>query len=363
MLKDLIFPEKGLLQNSQSFKNLLQKQNLRQGAFAKAFWSVVQKKNDVAFIAFLKGLSGINNPLNRVSAPDGSEEVSIYYPYSENFMPPVDTSDNPSPDLGPMTIVTATADADEGIGYIPYYDANGAVQYQEVIVNDDYAYENPTQIIGVNGIEPYTIEPISGALSVFPPSGPIDIPDLPRQVKQVYIGEVLCKHQFDALISFTGNGGGSEIRFTRGDGFLKQQDGQISDADVFLVNGMHSIPRGKIAHGGTWVDWTVAWDEDWEPDNREQFFAIYEDDNRNSINFTFGLKTTLKITNNISIEGNIGGTLNFKSDDQLIKQTNYKYDVFFPLNRTDLEGEMRNGWPVRDKNGSVSFTLLDRTYY
>jgi hypothetical protein len=59
----------------------------------------------------------------------------------------------------------------------------------------------------------------------------------------------------------------------------------------------------------------------------------------------------------------ISWKVTFKSDDPIIRTLEYKHASFFPLNRTNLEGEMRKGWPVRDKNGPVSFTLNDRTYF
>jgi hypothetical protein len=353
LLRDLVFPEKGLLSQSGRFKELATQWRFTPGAFSRAFLQAAERKKDPLLNSFIQAMGA--SPGQR-SAEYLEEQVSIYYPYSDEFLEPVFEGYGSTI----TTLVTATADADEGWGYLTSYDPYGTPQYQQVLVDDAYVFANPTHIIGVNGIEPVVTAPTT--VHVFHPSGPVDIPDLTREVKQVYIGEVRCSQQFDRLISFSGNGGGSEIRFTRADGFLKYVDGQVQ-ADMFIINGPYKIERGDIRDGGSWIDWTAVWDNDWEGPNFEQNLAIYEEDNRNSGSFSGSLKTTVKINSSITAEGSIGFTLNFKSDDPLIFQMNYKHDVFFALNRFDQEGELRNGWPVRNKNGSVSFTFLDRTLY
>ena len=114
------------------------------------------------------------------------------------------------------------------------------------------------------------------------------------------------------------------------------------------------------------VDFSAEWDGDWEAANLQQNLGIYEEDNRNASTFTGSLSTTVTaaltpIT--VTTVRTLGFTINYKSDDDLIRQLNFNRDIFFVLNRTDLEGEMINGWPVRDKHGAVSYTLNDRTYY
>lgn len=128
-----------------------------------------------------------------------------------------------------------------------------------------------------------------------------------------------------------------------------------------------TISRGDI-NKKRWVDFSFEWDGDWELANLQQNLAIYEEDNRNSSTFSSGLTTTLTFPPaggqpGVSMAAPITFTINYKSDDAIIRQSNYNRDVFFILNRTNLEGEMYEEWPVRDKNGPVSFTLNDRTYF
>ncbi|MFY7840474.1 MAG: hypothetical protein ACOVP7_09365 [Lacibacter sp.] len=360
-LKDLIYPEASRLTVISKFNKYAAKFDVSLNQFSNNFWHEVSKLNDASFNQFLNNLKPVNRSANlrTETFDENGDDVTIYFPYMEEFLEPIDETGGY---YEPITsVVTATADADEGWGEQPYY-INGVFQYYvQVLVNDDYAENYPTHIVGVNGIEPYNEPPIAN--SAFPPGGPVDLPNLPREVKQVYVGDVRCKTQYDALISFTGNGGGSEIRFTRADGFLKLADGQVQ-ADMFVV-GDASISRYSIRKRN-WVNYSKEWDGDWEDINFQENLAIYEEDNRNTSTFTGSLSTTAAITVApavITATRTIGFTLNFKSDDALIKQTNYNRDVFFILNRTDLEGEMKDGWPVRDRYANVSFTLNDRTYY
>lgn len=377
LLKDLIYPQNSRLSSNKEFTNYAANQNISLNAFAANFWNEANRKNDQPFKVFLEALKPSIN--FRSMAEDDGDQVTVYFPYSEAFEQTQnldespkdhfpDTEDRESGDMPITTLVTATADADEGIGYKPYYDIYGQMQYREVIVNDDYAYENPTHIIGLNGVEPYDYPDNRPLGTAFLPEGPIDIPDLTREVKQVYVGDVRCITNYDPFISVTGNGGGSEIRFTRADGFLKVMDGQIQVADVYVTPDK-PIVRGDIRRK-RWVDFSYEWDGDWELSNLQQNLGIFEEDNRNTISFTGTLSTTATVsvpippaTIGTTAQRTLGFTINFKSDDALIRQSNYNRDVFFSLNRTNLEGETYNGWPVRDRTGSVSFTLNDRTYY
>jgi len=349
-LSDLIYPNEGQLASSLQFKRLSESNNVQIESFAKSFWAIADKMKDVEFTKFLfnlklkeilndnllrkgdlKALSGqkiasIPNKLsnnNEEVGPTDEDGISIYFPYAEQYINPYDNSGNYTPQT---SVMTATADADEGYGWKPIINNAGTIiSYQEVIINDDYAEMHPTHIIGINGIEVMDPETISNTAN-FPPGPPVVVPDLPRPVKQVYVGDVRCKKQYYALISFTGNGGGSEIRFTRADGYLKVADGHVK-ADHFIINGPESISRRDIRKEN-WTDWTVQWDADWEGENKEQNLAIYEEDNRNSITLSVSLSTKVKV-GTAEGTGTIGGTFNFKSDDAIIRQQNHKYDVFF----------------------------------
>ncbi len=134
LLKDMIYPNEGLLTTSKSFKKLSSDLNVQAGTFSKEFWAEVAKKNDPDFNSFLTALkpNGISTDANQKKTqnlkandydgngnqglpPDG---VSLYYPYAEQFINPFDNSGNYSP---ATSVMTATAEADEGYGWAPVY--------------------------------------------------------------------------------------------------------------------------------------------------------------------------------------------------------------------------------------------------
>ena len=370
LLKDLVYPERSLLAANPRFQQLVKKFNLNVAGFSSKFLAAAQAANDPEFMRFIesmnapatdrRGLSttaGANGTVGTLGAgTSGSQagDVTIYYPYTPNRVP----ADGDPDDIvwGDVeTLVTATADADAGTGK-QWYFQGGRRYYRYVTVDDPFVAVNPTHIIGLNGVEPYTIPTTADA--GIAPTGPITLPGATREIKQVYVGDVRCTHQYDKLISFTGNGGGSEIVFTRADGFLKIIDGQVQ-ADVY--SSEKKIDRWHISNK-KFEEFVLEWDGDWEKSNLNQNLAIYENDNRNDIKLTGSVKTSLTISPGNTIEGNIGFEKTFHSDDAIIVQRNLNYESFFPLNRYDLEGEMYNGWPVRDKETKVNYTLQDRTF-
>ncbi|MFY7900819.1 MAG: hypothetical protein ACOVNY_11590 [Chitinophagaceae bacterium] len=368
MLLDLIFPSESKLNNNKKFVRYANQWNVSLNNFSNNFWQEVNQKGNASFKTFLNKLNinpqlSLNNENAVFSGNYYNEQldVTVYFPYSEEFLPPVEGNYTYDP---VVNIVTATADADEGWGSQAVY-LNGAFQYyQQVLVNDDFAFENPTHIIGVNGVEMYDLT-VETPLEAFPPDEPINVPNIPREVKQVYVGDIRINGtQFDALISFSGNGGGAEIRFTRADGFLQVVNGQVTLANTYFLSEQHVSRRA--ARKKNWVNVAQEWDGDWELDNHQQNLGIYEEDNRNTTTFNGTLTTSVTIPIppiTTQASRSIGFSIVFNSDDALIRQINLNRDVFFGLNRINLEGEMRNGWPVRDKNGQVSYTLNDRTLY
>jgi hypothetical protein len=360
LVKDLIYPETSILTKNKRFAKVIGDPYANLNNFAKAFWAEVGKNADTEFNTFLSTLKPEPNNsiiLNDIGNGSGENRVSIYFPYHEEFI-----DDNYTNPPSVVSIIAASADSDEGIGEIPVFNSIGqSTGFNQVLINDDYVAANPTHIIGLNGVEPWDQGGVT-VMTAYPPSDPIDIPNLPREVKQVHVGSVkIHGKQYDKLISFTGNGGGSEIVFTRSDGFLKVLDGQVQ-ADNF------STPEKTVSRKSIrdykWVDFSYEWDGDWEINNHRQVLAIYESDNRNSSEISGKISTTLKLGDLVTLTVDlISWKITFKSDDSIIKQEEMKRESFFPLNRTNFSGEMYDDWPVRDRTGPLSYTLNDRTYY
>jgi len=349
LLKDLINPMHSILPGNKKFVELCSKWNVSLQDFSEAFWKAARVKNDTQLLDFLNFVQNkhlalqnlSNNPLD-VNYQDQSSEVSIYFPYSSEF----DISAS-GDSYGPVaSLVAASAEADEALGFQPHYSGGALVEYHPVVVNDDYVFSHPTHIVGVNGIEPYETQ--DAALN--PPTV-----TTPSNVNRVYIGDAICKTQYDRLISFTSNGGGSEINYCRASGYLKLVGHQITE---FEDKTSVKFERGTIRKK-QWLRVYAVWDADWVVDNKEQVFAIYEDDNNSEITFTGSLSTTVRVATGTNVEGSIDYQIKRSSQDDIIKQVKISRVSYFAgalrnqgwgfgNDKSFLPASAANGWPYYD---------------
>lgn len=349
LLKDLINPMHSILPGNKKFVELCSKWNVHLQDFSDAFWKAARTKNDTQLLNFLDFVQNkhlplqnlSNNPLD-INYQDQSSKVSIYFPYSSEF----DISAS-GDSYGPVaSLVAASAEADEALGFQPYYSGGTLVEYRPVVVNDDYVFSHPTHIVGVNGIEPYETQ--DAALN--PPSV-----TTPPNVNRVYIGDAICKVQYDRLISFTANGGGSEINYCRASGYLKLVGHQITEFDD---KTSVKFERGTIRKE-QWQRVYAVWDADWVIENKEQVFAIYEDDNNAEITFTGSLSTTLKTEIGATVEGSADYQIKRSSQDDIIKQLKITRGSYFAgalrnqgwgfgNDKSFLPASAANGWPYYD---------------
>jgi hypothetical protein len=349
LLKDLINPMHSILPGNKKFVELCSKWNVSLQDFSEAFWKAARVKNDTQLLDFLNFVQNkhlalqnlSNNPLD-VNYQDQSSEVSIYFPYSSEF----DISAS-GDSYGPVaSLVAASAEADEALGFQPHYSGGALVEYRPVVVNDDYVFSHPTHIVGVNGIEPYETQ--DAALN--PPTV-----TTPSNVNRVYIGDAICKTQYDRLISFTSNGGGSEINYCRASGYLKLLGHQITE---FEDKTSVKFERGTIRKK-QWLRVYAVWDADWVVDNKEQVFAIYEDDNNSEITFTGSLSTTVRVATGTNVEGSIDYQIKRSSQDDIIKQVKISRVSYFAgalrnqgwgfgNDKSFLPASAVNGWPYYD---------------
>ncbi len=349
LLKDLINPMHSILPGNKKFVELCSKWNVSLQDFSEAFWKAARGKNDTHLLAFLNfiqnkhlSIQNLSNGQFGVSGQENSYDVSIYFPYSSEF----DISAS-GDSYGPVSsLVAASAEADEALGYQPYYSGGVLVNYQPVVVNDDYVFSHPTHIVGVNGIEPYETQDAA----LHPPTV-----TTPANVNRVYVGDAICKVQYDRLISFTGNGGGSEIAYCRVSGYLKLVGHQITE---FEDKTSVKFERGTIRKK-QWLRVYAVWDADWVVDNKEQVFAIYEDDNNSEITFTGSLSTRVKIADGTTVDGSIDYQIKRSSQDEIIKQLKISRVSYFAgalrnqgwgygIDKSFLPASAANGWPFYD---------------
>ena len=349
LLKDLINPSQSILPQNKKFLDLCSKWDVNLQDFSSQFWNIVNAKGDTQLQAFLVKVQTIHVPIqslgtqtNQSGSDFSSDDVSIYFPYSDQF----DNGASGS-SYGPITsLVAASAEADEALGMQPVYSGGVLVAYNTVVVNDEYAFAHPTQIVGINGIEPIQTQDVGNVI-------PIDIPS--TDAYRVYVGDAICQAQYDRLISFTGNGGGSEIEYCRVSGYLKPVDQQITEfEDQISVK----FERGTIRKK-QWLRVYAVWDDDWTAENKEQVFAIFEEDNNATITFTGSLNTSLRASAGNTVSGSADYQIKRSSQDAIIRQLKMSRVSYFLGAQRDqgwgfgkdksfLPESATHGWPFYD---------------
>lgn len=351
LLRDLIFPEKSPVYATEKFRT----SGAAKGIFRELFLGELAKGDYPKLKTIFKSAAVNHREADTGAGIDTTHEIwtdqfgtSIYFPYSENFpgISPTDPNNN-TPYGNLVTIVSADREADAAPGWEPYYaepDPNGFacpdnICYRPVTVDDAYAEYHPTHIVGV-GAEPARI-------SGHEPTHPVDV---------VFIGDVKCTHQWDRFISFTGNGGGSELRFCRGSGYLTQDgNGQITSPQ----NVVSANPTRKQIRKEQWVSVYQIWDANWEPANLNQVFAIYEEDTQGSKSLNLSLKTTVKTSTNTTAEGTVGFSWTFKTQDDIPRQLAWNRQSFYQYNQGGLNNGCgtRNGFTIYDCNSYIRYTM------
>ena len=292
VLKDLLSPETSPWFRSARLKN--------SGNFKAAFQEQYNK------------LLG-SNPRLRTAQGDFSEYlvengVSIYFPYSDKHQ---------GKKYDEITIVMPPKeDVNEAPG-IRLKRCGKDICEEKVLVNDAYAMQHPTHIIYTGGADvkkTYANKLKNARISA---------------INTVYVGVLRCNRQFDALISFTGNGGASEIKVFRGSGYLAQDpNGQITTAAGDVVSMVFS--RSEINNCSPQVI-NAIWDLDWASDNNEQVFGIYEEDTKGEATFTGSVNTTLSVGGQKQ-NGTLGYSIKVQTQDEIIRNWRISRSAFYTAN-------------------------------
>lgn len=206
-LKDLLNPETSPIYNKTEINPELK------GKFKETFYQLFDPKRYPNLHAIIQRH---HYSYRSSSQPDflNSADVYFYMPYPE------DDNGNAFSDNDKPTYVPAVTDADAGYGW----KENNNNEWERVATNDDYAANNATIIVEPN--TPQNLRPPVDDNTGIGPDHDIDPSYLDslvqRQcqnlengtlVRSVYLGHIQVRVQFDRYISFTGNGGGSEMRF------------------------------------------------------------------------------------------------------------------------------------------------------
>ncbi|MBX2900850.1 MAG: hypothetical protein KF775_14455 [Cyclobacteriaceae bacterium] len=317
LLKDLLAPEISPLYKSESFQLKKREHKFAEGLFAKRFKEELPKYTKQALAGRVSDMFFI----------DYVNNVSIYFPYSE------DTQYSSYP----TTVVAATDETDAAYAQHPLCDDITPQTYaycnQFVLVNDDYASVNPVHIVGMGAANSTTNQfaNCSGNLLV-------------------KVGYMRCKKQYDKLISFTGNGGKSEIKIGRANAAAVTNPSQ--QVTGFTGDLMSVDFSRKEIRNNTWKEINGIWDTNWPSGTTEQVLAIWEEDTQGTKNFTGPIKIPFVgtlTTYNISVV----------TQDEIIRNWNIDRVFLTSLGQTNQGNGFVGGWPILDggRGFNVSYTL------
>lgn len=372
LLGDLIFPAQSRLPQYPRFDSLTLLWRADLTDFARQFWVEVGKRNDSDLEQFLQTLVPSSSLGNQFVPEDGTAPpVSVYYPYSENF-----SSTSGGSYLPTVSLLTATADTDEAPGSKPVYENGSLTGYDTVLIDDNYASSHSTHIVGVNGPEEPVGNPGGGLVVGFGGvclspgcNGPVSNPPIvPTELKRsVLIDNYILKIQYDNLISFSGNGGGSELRINRISAHLQPTVGPAVSTfsplqappnypvGYTIDQGLASFTRQEIRDKVWKATATLPesrWDMNWVQNNHEQALAVWEYDNTSQRTLFNGeLYTSLATT---SPTGLVNG---FKS--YAVEVPSHHPPIkHLRILRTTYFGEARNdfGYGFRTASCVESFT-------
>lgn len=300
-LYDLLHPESSLLYRSEKFKNL----KVKSGAFNARFEEAI-------------GGTVADGASQRSGADYFKDHgITIYFPYSEDFTNPRGSE---------ITLVAADRDADEGPGNKPNgTNADGSTRYVQVTVDDDYAAVSPTHIIGV--VDKFLDDESIDSLP--PPAGTVD---------RVFHGYSRLANNYDKLISFSGNGGSSDMKIARISGYLQVQSQHVANftGDVVSVDYSRRNVKKKI-----WKRVYSVWDPDWTTANNEQVYAVWEEDTEGDKTFTGSLSTTLLLNafdSTQTVQGNIGFSVSVRTQDEVLTQRKISRYAYFRTATQDQGG-------------------------
>lgn len=332
--------------------------SVRWGAFSETFREVAPRiLGSRSASELFSAASGVVAAVNAVTSPSSAEPaslhgelpesrklpgnaISIYYPYSEDFSP------QERPLVVPATVEADWVDVpDPACTKVHRHDGEHC---STIRVDESYVLKNPVHIIG-SGAD------LSAALS-----HPVELPALRSFTPNlIYLGKVRCTRQYDRLISFTGNGGGSELKFVRGEAYIiMNDDQQVTDTEFDVITVY--FRRKDIRKEREKYVYTI-WDPHWEAERTEQVFGIYEEDTRGEREFSGSVKTEVKHPGGESTITPVSYSYSVHTQDNIIRQINWSRASFFHYNRSGLAGcGRRNGYTWYDCRLPVSYSLPER---
>lgn len=262
-----------------------------------------------------------------------SEDVQIYWPYSEEW----DGVTEPVISFDPIT------DTDENIGFKKVLQADGSIRIDTVIVNDDYAFENPVWIINFCESEESEIESSVKSAQLKSSSS----------IHQMSVGWVKSKKHYDNIFN-----GGDEYKFCIIGGKITSMNTAESFEGIQTVNISRKDIRKK-----NWKKFYYELDDDWKVGTEDKemgrkFGLIEFDKNKTTRELKFEPKVTIdKVTISLG-----SYTIKTESSEGWIKTDNYEdRDQMIRYQKTDMGQGLQDGYRVYGA-GDVYWTLPLREF-
>ena len=261
--------------------------------------------------------------------------LKIYWPYSENW-----TEDKA---IVPTLSYHPVINEDENEGFKPNdVQLKTSQPYETVLVNDDYAYNNPTLLI-IPCEEIIMMKTIESALSCGGGGGggtnpPVDDTEPGEyDYNQVLLGSAQLRDHYDGIFA-----GGSETRW------------QLADAVKLTINDPD--PLMKVAYASKnfsrkdirkkyWKGLYMTMDDDWSDYELAKELYIWEGD-EGDVKVDISLGATVKISDSVNGNFTVNVSRDRKRDDIYRQYMNRA--VFYSQNRTANPGHgLKNGFRVR----------------
>lgn len=308
-------------------------------SFSKSFIASYRTVYNSKFGSPLSNNQKNNIKINSINDPDRDEhmpEGEIYFPYSQNFNP-VDQSIQ-------YTYTSYPVDneaVNEGIVWNP---TSGI--WQEVLVDDQYAWTNPTYIVNITE----TVASGSTAITCTNCN--------PGNGQRVLIGEVMSTKQYGELFT-----GGPDFRF---EFFLP---GSLTAP--FLIDNDYKqfkdgrntvsakLTRYNVRHH-EWVKFYEIAHSNWVPEHDKIHLGLYEDDSHNFLAFS-SIKFEPKVTYKKANQEITASLFSFEikgNGNDFIGQYDMDRYSFFSLNNQNIYNGTRT-----DSRGTWSVYRLGDVYY
>lgn len=279
-----------------------------------------------------------------------NNDIQIYWPYSENWD-------------GISTPLITYAPFDENQTTVYAYKANANGLIDSVLIDENYAKNNPVWIINQNETSYKELPAFSkkqyvknGVLFLSPKANskrvkyaaPTALND-PNSIYNISLGKVKATEQWDTWMA-----GGSEFRFRMVGAIPSGTTGVISDYSVGVI--AVEFTRKEIGKKVT-KDINSLINIDWAPDETFNGFAVWEED---------GGPSTQKVEFNVGYKDiKVGATFNIGNVDDLIYQIGLERLPFFSSNQNNIGNGLWDDFRVYSSGGvywSLPWTILPKAY-